>query len=294
MASPRMRKSRKIVPAEASSLKEAIDALRVYSGVVLLSFARHGLGLQDTIARNFMARGMKCTQSIFDVWNAGSEQDAWILHRALIDRLLHLHHLAVTDTFTQFDDFSFRAMYVARSRLFQNSEFRERIPQAILDHHASQKHRYEDLLASASGPQWRRPNARHAADNMGLGFLYDLGYDYASMHVHPMSDDGARDFEVLTQADQENVLPDATVVRNSILIQTLIVQEALNASQLRWRAIVYDFLTQTREYLASSNSQYRDTMYKIGKIWTSGQLCEATGAQTQTHDNSGRSAGPNA
>ena len=66
-------------PSESEVLRQAIETFRVYSGVVLLSFAKHGQGLRDTVARNFIARGMSCTQSIYAVWRAGSEQDAWIL-----------------------------------------------------------------------------------------------------------------------------------------------------------------------------------------------------------------------
>jgi len=51
-------------PAEPEALQQAIETFRVYSGVVLLSFAQHGQGLRETIARNFVARGMSCTQSI--------------------------------------------------------------------------------------------------------------------------------------------------------------------------------------------------------------------------------------
>jgi hypothetical protein len=262
------------VPIESIELEQAIETFRVYSGVVLLAFAHHGSGLRDTIARNFVARGMRCTQSIFNVWKAGSDQDAWILHRALVDRLLHLHYLGATDTFSEFDDFSFLSLYKARTRLIAHQRMRDRIPQATSELHEQQKARYLDLFSSKTQPRWHRPKAQKVANEMDLGFLYDLGYDYASMHVHPMSDDGALDFDALTQSNRQHALPDPTVVRNSVLIQTLLVQEALNVSALRWRGIVYDFLTQVRDFLASSNPLYRHTMYRIGKNWPSIQLCE--------------------
>jgi len=269
-----MHESAAMIPTESEALYQAIDTFRVYCGVVLVSFSRHGQGLRETIGRNFIARGMSCTQSIFAVWKAGSDQDAWILHRSLIDRLLHLHYLGVTDTFTEFDEYSFLSRYAARNKLISDPYISSRIPKGLKELHKTEKARY-DLLASNKRAPWQRPKAHDVAKEMDLSFLYDLGYDYASMHVHPMSDDGHDDFKALTESPPEHALPDATVVRNSILVQSLIVQEALNVSKMRWRAILYDFLTQIRVFLATSDPQYQVTMHKIGKIWPEFELCES-------------------
>ncbi len=104
----------------SEALYRAIETFRVYSGVVLISFAKHGRGLRETDARNFIARGMSCTQSIYAVWKAGSEQDAWILHRSLLDRLFHLHQLGETDGFSEFEEHSFLSIYEARHQLLSD------------------------------------------------------------------------------------------------------------------------------------------------------------------------------
>lgn len=52
-----MAESNTLFSAESEVLLQAIEAFRVYSGNVLLSFAKHGQGLRDTVARNFIARG---------------------------------------------------------------------------------------------------------------------------------------------------------------------------------------------------------------------------------------------
>ncbi len=69
-------------PADPETLHETIDILRVYSGMVLLSFLKHGPGIRETIARNFVARGTRCTQSIYAVWKAGMSkmQGSYIAH----------------------------------------------------------------------------------------------------------------------------------------------------------------------------------------------------------------------
>lgn len=109
---------------------------------------------------------------------------------------------------------------------------------------------------------------------MNLGFLYRFGYDYASTHVHPMAGDGEVDFTTLISPPHALALPDATVVRNSILVQSMLVQEALNVSKLRWRAIVYDFLDQIRVFLGTGDPQFHMTFYKIGLAWQEFHLCE--------------------
>ncbi len=259
-------------PAEPEALPEAIDTLRVYSGMVLLSFSKHGQGLRDTIARNFIARGMRCTQSIYAVWKAGSEQDAWILHRALLDRLLHLHHLGETDGFADFEEYSFLSLYKARHQLLCDADMRGKVPPGLKDLQQKDRPRYESI--SPKPPRWRRPKAEDVAKKMNLGFLYRFGYVYASMHVHPMADDGETDFPALISPAQPAMPGDATVVRNSILAQSMLVQEALNISHLRWRRIAYDVLDQIRVFLGTGDMQFQVTLYKLGRAWPEFELCE--------------------
>ncbi len=257
---------------ESEVLQEAIETFRVYSGVVLLSFAKHGQGLRDMVARNFIARGMSCTQSIYVVWRAGSEQDAWILHRSLLDRLLHLHHLGETDGFVDFEEHSFLSMYEARHQLLSDPDMGRKAPLGLKELQKRDRPRYD--VISRKQTRWRRPKAEGVAKKMDLGFLYRFGYDYASTHVHPMSGDGEADFTRLISTPQVVTIPDATVVRNSILVQSMLVQEAFNVSQMRWRAIAYDFLDQIRRFLETGDPTFHKTFYKIGKVWPDFQLCE--------------------
>ena len=89
-----------------------------------------------------------------------------------------------------------------------------------------------------------------------------------------MAGDGERDFTTLVSPPHALIAPDATVVWNSILVQTMLVQEALNVSRMRWRAIVYDFLDQVRRFLRTGDPQFHTTFCKIGQAWPDIQLCE--------------------
>lgn len=215
---------------------------------------------------------MTCTQSIYAVWRAGSEQDAWILHRSLLDRLLHLHHLDETDGFSNFEEHSFLSIYEARHQLLSDPDMSGKAPSSLKELQMKDKPRYDAI--SGKRPRWRRPKAEDIAKAMDLGFLYRYGYDYASRHVHPMAGDGEDDFVTLTSPPHATTVSDATVVRNSLLVQSMIVQEAFNVSKMRWRRIAYDFLDQIRRFLGSGDPQFHVTFYKIGQAWPAMQLCD--------------------
>jgi hypothetical protein len=267
-----MHESAVLPPTDPDSLQQAIDTFRVYCGVVLLSFAQHGQGLRETVARRFIARGMSCTQNIFAVWRAGSEHDAWILHRSLIDRLFHLHYLGKTDGFSEFDDFSFAALYEARQQLLADPDMRSKLPESLKDIQQRDKARYERIPPRKS--RWQRPKAKDVAKQMDLCFLYSCAYDYASAQVHPTFDEGEADYEILTKPPGTVALPNSTVVTNSILIHTMLVQEALNISEMRWHVLVYDFLDHMHLFLKTGEQQFQLTMREIAQFWPASQLCE--------------------
>lgn len=267
-----MQKSAPVSNEDLETFQQAIDTFAVYCGVVCLSFTRYGQGPREVIARNFIARGMNCTKSIFATWKAGSEQDAWILYRTLLDRLFHLHYLGESDSFSNFDDFSFRSLYEARQRLLSDVDMRAKAPLGLKELQRANKPRYDAIVAK--GTKWQRPKAEDVAKKMDLGFLYRFGYDFASTYVHPMATDGEADYTALITPSESHPLPDATVMSNTILAQSMLVQEALNVSRMRWRAIVYDFLDQIRAFPETGDRQFELTMYKIGRAWPDFQLCE--------------------
>jgi len=272
-------------PADPEVLGKAIETLRLYCGVVLLSFAKYEQGLREVIARNFVARGMSCTESIFIVWKNGSEQDAWILHRALLDRLLHLHYLGETNEFSEFEEYSFLSMYEARHQLLSDPDMKNKLPPSLKEFQKSNRAKYHEIAQKES--RWQRPKAETIAKKMDLGFLYRFGYDYASTHVHPMATDGEADFRRLISPPHGFVPPDTTVVRNSVLIQSMLVQEALNVSRLRWRNILYDFLNHIRVFVGSGDPQFHATFHRIAQIWPDSELCEPTASEGTSENASG-------
>lgn len=108
---------------------------------------------------------------------------------------------------------------------------------------------------------------------MDMRFLYLLSYDYGSTHIHPMFQDGESDFNNLI-SQQNKQLSDDVVLRNSIIVQSMLTQDGMNGTTVGWRAIVYDFLEQIRRSLEDGSIDYADTLYKMIKAYPDFNLCE--------------------
>lgn len=97
-----------------------------------------------------------------------------------------------------------------------------------------------------------------------MDFLYTFGFDLASMHVHPMSNDGQQDYYTVTGIAPEFSFPtQIAVIHNSILIMTLIAQTVFNYSSFRWRSILWDFLDHIRSAIDTGSKEYMTTSLKI-------------------------------
>jgi hypothetical protein len=94
------------------------------------------------------------------------------------------------------------------------------------------------------------------------------GYDFASQHVHPMANDGQEDFFTITRLEPKPDFPDwSSVLSNSVLAGSLIVQEALNASTLLWHRVVYDAMDGIRNSLLSSSLELHLPLAKVSMMF---------------------------
>lgn len=249
--------AKEYLPVEA--YKEALQAFHLVSGAVLFEFAREPRSDRDTIIRNFIARTNTTARAVFALYRLGDYQDCWILFRCLLDRLFHLHDLAKRDEFEAFDAWSFLEQYNARNRVRSNPEFRGALESEMFAVRPEEKERAMRL--SADPPQWRRPWAEDVAKDLKMGFLYRFGYDYASTHVHPMANDGWQDFYTITKLEPAPAFPDQrSALANTILVATMVVQEGLNASTLRWMALIYNCLDELRQLIGTGSTEYRSRL----------------------------------
>jgi hypothetical protein len=248
---------------------EALSALTGIAGATLFEFARLGQGHRDTICGNFVARSITMSKSIFRLYEAADYQDCWILHRCLMDRLFHLDHLATTNGFDAYEEWSFVEQYKALRRVQEDLQF----PGAALDPAfeltPDQLDRAKALRKHA--PVWQRPRAEDVAKHLQMHFLYRYGYDFASRYVHPMANDGLRDFYEITELQPAPTFPDELVVlSNTLLVSTMLVQSAMNASSLLWRNVLYEFLEAVRQYLGEGGDAYKILFVKLGRALETG------------------------
>ena len=245
--------------------RDAIDAFHGFCTLVLLAFAKHDCDIKDTIVRNFIARTDMMVRGVLRLWDIADFQDCWILYRCLTDRLFHLVHLGKTGEYKLFDDWSFCEQFKALDRVRSDPECQGAIQSQVFTASPREKLRFNRL--SKSPPKWKRPKPEVVAKQMDMSFIYKHGYEFGSMHVHPMANDGQQDFFSITKTEPHPNFPDQrAVVNNSLLTGCMVVQEALNQSSFRWRNVVYDFIDHLIAHIRDGRPDYITTFGKITRI----------------------------
>ena len=121
------------------------------------------------------------------------------------------------------------------------------------------KARYKEL--KEQGVNWSRPDIEKEFKKKDLYFIYKFGYDYASSHVHPMANDGMIEYfnlipnpprEIVEHAKHQSQL----ITKNSTLVASLIVNECLNNSALKWRAVVFNFIDSFRKAINDLENEF--------------------------------------
>ena len=212
--------------------------------------------LREQIIGNFIARGIVCLDSIFLLWRERNFQDCWILHRTLVDRWVHLKHLAMHDEFEEFERWTSQRRFRELSVTLSDPEITEKFsPQTLAEQkrvHKEWRQRFEKEPPST----WNRPRPAEVAKQSNFLLSYRLGYDPASTMVHPMSDDGNEDFARLLGLKKVFLDDTPVVLHNSFAFLVLLIQVGLNSSNLLWRDFIFDFYEQIISNLESGCNDY--------------------------------------
>jgi len=253
----------------------SIETFARLTSYLLFGFAKQPIDTKNTIIQNFLARTVMMVRSVVAIWDMGNVQDCWILHRSLVDRYFHLVTLGKTGEYGTFDDWSFMRQFEALNRVRSDPTCGGVASSPLFTPTAEQKSRYATLAKSP--PQWKRPKAEDVAKQLRMPFLYSYSYDYASAHVHPMANDGLEDFFNITKLEPKPEFPSqVTVLHNTLLVGCLLVNEALNQSDFRWHASVYDFYDGLLKHLDNGSTDYMAAFAKITKMGPNAKLCEPT------------------
>lgn len=246
--------------------KLASNSLRAVCGMVLFSFADHDCSNKDLIIRNLIAKASMSLKGIFSLWEIEGYQDCWILYRGLVDRYLHLSHIGENNEFEQFDDWSFFKQMASHNHVRGDARFKSELDDPVYKLTKEQKERLRDL--SINKPKWKRPKAEQVAKDFDMDFIYKFGYDMASMHVHPMANDGQQDFYTITKLNSNIDFPSQiTVLNNSILVVTMLLQDAMNFAPFGWRRVLWDFIDDIRRFLSQGDLTYQHSFMKLNEVF---------------------------
>ena len=221
----------------------AINVLRIFTKRAFLWLSEKSAdNLKHQIIINFIARGVVCLDSIHLLWTAGDYQDCWVLHRALVDRLIHIRDLIDHDQFEEFERWSFQRQYqsadVALSDPMITAKLRPEMLEAAKQLHSEQRSRFQQEPKS----NWRRSKAEDVAKRINLPIIYRIGYDPASAEVHPMADDGKEEFHELLGLPLESCGDNRVILHNSLVMQFLLVRYGIGGCDVLWRSFISDFL----------------------------------------------------
>jgi len=228
---------------------KAIEKTEVISKWLLLKLANKVVSTKDIYLRNSIAKSSSLLISIGKLYRQDSYNDGWVLYRSLIDRLVYIYYLTDNDLFDQFEDWTYIQKYEYRNNVRADEKFKRILndPGFNVERNESNKYR----LLKEKGTRWVKPIPKTVLKNKDLDFLYKFGYDIASMDTHPMATDGDEEFYQITglKPNPYKKLNHEILLKNSILVFSLINQVIFNKLNLKFRGLVYSFLEETRKYI---------------------------------------------
>ena len=247
-----------------SEYQETLEYLSIFTGILLFEFAREQLDVRETVIRNFISRADSMSKSIFQLWSMKNYHDCWILFRCLLERLFHLHHLNTQNEFELFEEWSFFQQQSYINKVRSSPEFDSKTLGKEFSLSEEDKKRVKELAQNP--PKWQRPNAEKVAKALDMRFLYTVGYDFASTHVHPMASDGFEDFFNITGVEPAPNFPNQKLVlSNTLLVYTMVIQEGLDSGNFQWGAVIYDLLGDFRNSL-KRQADYKPNFLKVVKL----------------------------
>jgi hypothetical protein len=236
--------------------------------MLIFSFDAFQLSIQDTILRNYLAKSISQLQTITTLNITNQTFDCYIIYRSMVDRLGHLYFLERTDSFNDFDDWSFMKQFESTNKALSDPLFKDRLNPQFFKLSENNKVRYKKIKERKT--TWKRPDIESEFKNKDLQFLYRFGYDYASSHVHPMANDGLVEYNAMILNPSKEIMDYANhhrqlITQNSTLISSLMVNECLNMSSLKWRALVFKFIESFRLAINNQENEFLSNFKKMEK-----------------------------
>ena len=243
---------------------EIIEQIEAIGKWLLFQLANENEPLKHTYLRNNIAKVISLLNSIQILNRQENFNDAQILFRCLIDRLVYIFHLEENNNYEDFENWTFIKSYshIHNARADQQVQNIKRNPLFQLSKENTNRY-YE--LKKLKKDKFEKPKPETTLKKEGLSFIYKFGYNYASMHTHPMFFDGKEEFYQLTgllpnpyeKYHNDDLLP------NSILVSLIILQEILNSINLRFIYLIYDFIDELKKEVGNKENNSKELFYDL-------------------------------
>ena len=202
---------------------------------------------KDVYLRNGIAKTLSLLKSIECLYAIKNYNDGWILYRALIDRLVYLYYLIDNDNFVEFDEWTNVELFEYRNNAKVDERFKRLLNDPKFKTQKGETNIYNDIKSRLN---WKKPRPFEVLKSKDLDFIYKYGYDYASMHTHPMSWDGSKEFYRLTglKPNPHEINDDDFLLKNSLLISSMIFNLILINIHVEIPRFYLDYMSEFRKF----------------------------------------------
>lgn len=147
--------------------------------------------LRQEYYRQCLARGIRQCDSVHALVQRGDLPDAAIIVRTMAERGIWLAHLAKTDDFQRFADWSFLKSIQHKRMYLEHFGGKGLITK-------EEREKFDRLNADPAIAKWDRSfKLEDVAKDHGMKQFYDAAYTYNSGHVHPRFGEGYFDLDAI-------------------------------------------------------------------------------------------------
>lgn len=261
-----------------SDYVEAYEAIRNFYVMALAHFAAATPNtFKNRILRNFIASAISRLDSILRLFEANNYDDCWILHRALVDRYVHLRSLVRKNDFDEFERWSFQRRFRDADTALNNPQVAAQFGPELMKQARELRRTNQTRMNQEPQSNWRRPSAKQELSGQTLSPLFIGGYNFASTKVHPMDDDGKDDFARLVMRTPNPQARTIEVIHNSFVVFMLTINEWFKSEEVLWRSFVESFYMQLLEFLETGTKDYVATCATALQLDPIIKWCEPAG-----------------
>lgn len=249
------------IMTEKSEYTLTINQIESISNCFLTKIASDVNG-KDVYFRNCIAKTVSFLKTIDLLFCVEKYNEGWILYRSLIDRLVYLYYIIDNNNFIEFDEWTFVKLYEFRHNAKVDGRFKRLLLNPKFKTPKGDTNTYKEYKGRLN---WVKPNPLDILKSKDLDFIYKFGYNYASMHTHPMAWDGSKEFHNLTglEPNPNDINKDNLLIKNSLLISSMIFNLIITNIQVEMPRFYLEFMSEFRKFAFglenNFSSKYQET-----------------------------------